>query len=86
MSVRYLSAGFSCTFCERYAPTHNNGKFKYVIVFSQTGEWGMCCKDCAEKTADLDTNIDFVYKQDENGNGWELGKECPKGFVNFPDS
>lgn len=70
--VTYLSAGFSCTFCESYAPTHNNGKFKYVVIFSQTGEWGMCCEKCATKGAEDETSIDSWFYQDDEGKGYKF--------------
>lgn len=65
----YLSAGFGCIFCGSLAPTHNNGKFKYVVIFSQTGEWAMCCEECAKKGAQDENSIDSWFYQDENGAG-----------------
>lgn len=68
----FLSASFSCTFCDSFAPTWNNGKFKFVVIFSQTGEWGMCCEECARKGAKEETTIDSWYFQEENGEGIPL--------------
>lgn len=72
----YLSAGFGCIFnCGRMAPTHKNGKFLYVVIFSQSGDWGMCCQECAEKGAQDETSIDSWFIQDEAGAGYKWGEE-----------
>lgn len=65
-TTTYLSAGFRCTFCDDFAPSHDNGMFKFIVKFSQTGEWGMTCEKCAENPENA-FGIDLFYKQDKSG-------------------